>query len=308
MATHSQCGSVTTMGAAERPRWAKVLYLKQPYPDNYSDDTLLRDMKKNADVEVFEYWSCVRETAAITQELSVVVLFVVMFKHLWDGTLSLRFLLLLDAAMFAVWVVCRPLLAVSSGLADALRSVLSVVVFASILLIMSPVMHSLTLTYSNDTIWALTITLLTVHTLFYDYKYVNAITTKQSGVVSVNAAVFSAVLLGSRLPSALHAFSLLVLAVLLFALSPVARHHLKAHSPNLYLSLTWVLLTVTVVFLLFLFELLCGLYLLTILAITFVCPWVLINMQKSCKLQLKGPWDEAKPPPTPSSEMWRNAT
>ena len=45
--------------------------------------------------------------------------------------------------------------------------------------------------------------------------------------VSLNAAIFASVLLGSRLPSTVHVFALIFLAIILFALFPIMRHHLR---------------------------------------------------------------------------------
>ena len=48
-----------------------------------------------------------------------------------------------------------------------------------------------------------------------------------SAPVSLNAAIFTSILLGSRLQSSLHVFSLLIIAIELFALFPILRHHAK---------------------------------------------------------------------------------
>jgi hypothetical protein len=45
--------------------------------------------------------------------------------------------------------------------------------------------------------------------------------------VSLNAAIFASVLLASRLPSNLHVFALISIAIEVFALFPIMRHHLK---------------------------------------------------------------------------------
>jgi phosphatidylinositol glycan class C protein len=48
-----------------------------------------------------------------------------------------------------------------------------------------------------------------------------------SAPVSLNAAIFASVLLGSRLSGSMQVFTLLCFAVLIFALFPMIRHHVK---------------------------------------------------------------------------------
>jgi len=61
--------------------------------------------------------------------------------------------------------------------------------------------------------------------------------------LSFNAAVFATVLLASRLQSTLLVFALLCFSVDVFALFPVARHHVKVSWPYhhfLHLSLSFI--------------------------------------------------------------------
>ncbi len=48
-----------------------------------------------------------------------------------------------------------------------------------------------------------------------------------SAPVSLNAAVFASVLLGSRLQTDLHVFGIVSFAIEIFALFPILRHHMK---------------------------------------------------------------------------------
>ena len=58
------------------------------------------------------------------------------------------------------------------------------VLFAGSLLGLSPVLKTLTQSYSSDTIWALTITLSAIHLIFHDYQFIiNAKTLKPSEYV-----------------------------------------------------------------------------------------------------------------------------
>ena len=39
-----------------------------------------------------------------------VVIFIIIFKHLWDDQLSLNFMLCLDGCLFLFWILCLPVL------------------------------------------------------------------------------------------------------------------------------------------------------------------------------------------------------
>ncbi|KAJ8039176.1 Phosphatidylinositol N-acetylglucosaminyltransferase subunit C [Holothuria leucospilota] len=60
-------------------KWRKVLYLDQGVPDNYVDSTFLDELQKNVYIRTYEYWNVVKETGVVTQQLSSICIFVVMF-------------------------------------------------------------------------------------------------------------------------------------------------------------------------------------------------------------------------------------
>lgn len=62
-----------------------------------------------------------------------------------------------------------------------------------------------------------------------------------NGAVSLNAAIFAAVLLASRLPSSAHVFVFVALAIQLFALLPILRDFLRVRSERAHLILTGAL-------------------------------------------------------------------
>jgi len=95
------------------------------------------------------------------------------------------------------------------------------------LYMLSPVLMTLTKQFSGDTITACTIFLLICHLIFHDYAYVSGESKRFSAPVSLNGAIFASVMLGSRLQTSLHVFTLLTFSIELFALFPILRHHLK---------------------------------------------------------------------------------
>ncbi len=161
-----------------------------------------------------------------------------------------------------------------------LTSLKSMTLLVGALMALSPVLATLTFSISSDTICALAILLLITHLVFHDYGYfisgsssssssssthpsssspppsfVSPSSPKQSTAregglrstrrfnapISLNAAIFVAVLLSSRLPSSYHVFVLLFFAIELFAVTPSLRFQLHVclsfHPFRIFLSL-----------------------------------------------------------------------
>ena len=72
---------------------------------------------------------------------------------------------------------------------------------------LGPAMQTLTRTISTDTIVATTAYLLLIHLYLHDYNFVNNVTDKLTGSMSLGAAVFASVLLASRLRSQAQVFA-----------------------------------------------------------------------------------------------------
>lgn len=67
--------------------------------------------------------------------------------------------------------------------------------------LLSPLLHSLMATISEDTVIALTAFLLITHLYLHDYSFVNSVTDKLTGTLSLGAAVFASVLIASGMPT-----------------------------------------------------------------------------------------------------------
>eukprot|EP00882_Tetradesmus_deserticola_P023720 GHRQ01025827.1.p1 GENE.GHRQ01025827.1~~GHRQ01025827.1.p1 ORF type:complete len:161 (+),score=67.57 GHRQ01025827.1:372-854(+) len=84
------------------PPWEKVLWQRQPYPDNYVDESFLQHMVVNADVPVRDFWQVVLGSAAVSQQLSTVVAAVSVPVHLRLGLLHGHSLLLVNVLLLLV--------------------------------------------------------------------------------------------------------------------------------------------------------------------------------------------------------------
>eukprot|EP01112_Ceratiomyxa_fruticulosa_P017895 TRINITY_DN564_c0_g2_i1.p1 TRINITY_DN564_c0_g2~~TRINITY_DN564_c0_g2_i1.p1 ORF type:complete len:321 (+),score=43.02 TRINITY_DN564_c0_g2_i1:236-1198(+) len=278
----------------EKQKWRKILFTKQAYEDNYTDtETFLIELVQNANFQQYDYMTVVVDSATVTQQVTVVVLFCMVFQLAYSGKVGLPFLLLVVTFMLIFGYIIRILTDSNFNLMDIVGSTMQIALVFGCVFGLSPVLRTLTDAFSDDTIWALTSIMLIAHTFFHDYGYINGVDRSSfDAPVSLNAAIFASILLGSRLTSSLHAFCLISTAIEVFALFPIMCRHLKQFSLEFHLGLT-LLLFVLASFLLFSTSILLALvYIGAVFITTFICPAWLIYMQKY-KKEINGPWDEA---------------
>jgi phosphatidylinositol glycan class C protein len=163
--------------------------------------------------------------------------------------------------------------------------------------IAAPILQTLTSSFSDDTIYALVLVLSSLHLIFYDYNFI--FSTEEvifSGALSLNAAMFTAVLLASRMKEDVGmVVSLLLLAVICFALYPSFSRTIRHRSLSLYVMLTVIMWIVATLLLMKLDTTLFVVYQLVMFFIGFIFPLWLTKMQVY-KKSLCGPWEEATVP------------
>lgn len=275
----------------ERP-WRKILYEKQDYSDNYVDTKqFLNGLKRNLHTRTYKFQELAIASGTITQEFSSVCLFVSVFWCVQETWLLPTSLLACSVIVGLSVVGYNSLVFVYQSRHKPLAHFtavteygVSAIVFILFLCAVSPILKTLTEAISTDTIWAMTVGMLSVHLVFHNYGPEQDMV---SNSISLNAAIFAAVCLASRLPTTFHVFSIVFFAVGLFALLPQMR---KAQHP-LVLTVTSVLITT---YLLWWASLLLSLvlYTLTVLTITILAPAWLLKLQH-LKNNIYGPWDEA---------------
>ncbi|KAG7393236.1 hypothetical protein PHYPSEUDO_011241 [Phytophthora pseudosyringae] len=284
--------------AASKPKWKKILYAPQPYEDNYVDETFLEQMRTNANVREHAYGGMVRSAAAITQQICAVLIFFVrfessersVFEFVRQDALSAVVLGGIDVFLaVAGFAVLRIHLHLPLRTLDTLSSCL---LFCATLSLLSPVLRTLTRSYADDTIWALATFLGLLHLITHDYNYVNSGIGRFSGTISLNAAIFTAVLLGSRLQSNEHVFAFVLLAIEIFAMFPIFQREVKRHSERLHLTTAAALFALSVALTWKLSALLSALAGALVLFLAFVCPLWFMHVQES-KNEILGPWDIA---------------
>lgn len=184
---------------------------------------------------------------------------------------------------------------------ELLNSIKNHMLFAALLHVMAPMLRTLTKSYANDSIWALTFALTAVHLATHDYRFIIAPPRadgrreKQRGTFSFNAAIFLTVLLASRLRSNDEVVTFIAFSIEVFAYFPIACHHIKHVSSSLYLNVTLFLVIITMV-VVFPISFMLGVgYTMTICSLSFFGPWAMIRCQKY-KNTMQGPWDVAHVP------------
>ncbi|CAN0389562.1 unnamed protein product [Lampetra fluviatilis] len=280
----TEAGKTTT--EAKKP-WRKVLYEKQDYPDNYVDAQFLKDLTKNVRVRHYDYWSVVNESAIIAQQLCSVCALVLVWWHLSEGSLSPLLCVCVGLLLTLVGYALHEELSGGGG-RSRLADVKSAIFFLGFSYGFSPILKTLTDTISTDTIYAMTTLMLLGHLLLFDYGM------SPKRVTSLSMAVFGAVCLASRLPTAPHAFAITAFAYQIFALWPSLQLIIKRRCPatHVCVSVSWSLVSLAMLY--HVGGARAAVAALGLLALpTLLAPLALVALQPS-KDNIHGPWDEAE--------------
>jgi phosphatidylinositol glycan class C protein len=277
----------------KRP-WRKILHEAQPYEDDYVDHTFLEELVKNANVQARSFAYFAGNSVAVTQQVSAMVIFHTVFMEMLWGSLSYQALTGINVLLLSLELMVRRTLDPSAP--DLFSTIRARMVLIALLWVLSPVLLSLTKSYSDDTIWAQAIALSILHLFFHDYYFINFPVThaKFNAPVALNAALFASVLHASRLEDYQSVFALMLFAIVLFAFFPISCHFIKQSSMTSHISLAISLFAIAVSLLLRRSFACCIAFTTVVALISFVCPAWLIVAQKHYKDEIHGPWDIAK--------------
>ncbi|KNC53011.1 phosphatidylinositol N-acetylglucosaminyltransferase subunit C [Thecamonas trahens ATCC 50062] len=270
------------------------------YPDNHVDESFLNLLLLNAEPVSYSYAEAVEGTLVLTQRLVIVAVFVVAFLLTLDETMSVNTLIIINVATlvggYGVFVALTPSLASGRWRSMVRHNAKTLAIVYLTLLIVSPVLKTLTDSFSNDTIWALSTLFMLLHILTAHYeRSANALPSVQQTPFSFNAAIFASVLLVSRLPSAIHVFALISFAIEIFALAPLFNHRLHSYSLRASIAVTVSQACGVTGLLASTYSMFLGVaFGLSLLFITFVAPAGLLLIRRY-KNTINGPWDEARP-------------
>ncbi|GAM90362.1 hypothetical protein ANO11243_084050 [Dothideomycetidae sp. 11243] len=312
--------------APKRNAWKKLLWVKQAYPDNYTDELqFLSHLQRNPTLRPYEFWPLVADSTIIVQHVASVIIFICCFVGIFQERVSPVSVVSWatigtvlgwvardwwigrhpnGAPTFATYSHYPPYEGRTSRFSprnqERLATAKSAVLIYCALLGLSPILKSLTKSTSPDSIWAMSSWLIAINVFTFDYGA--GPEAKFPAPLSTNAALMASTVLASRLPSTTHVFSLTLFSIEVFGLFPVFRRLLRHVSWHGHLALTAVLivgaggaLCVTITGGAWPAAVI-GVVLggvLTCLAMG-MTSWWLIGLQRF-KNEIRGPWDPARP-------------
>ncbi|KAG1825953.1 phosphatidylinositol N-acetylglucosaminyltransferase subunit C [Suillus subaureus] len=297
--------------SSEAEGWNKVLWERQPFPDNYiHPHSFLSSLRRNPNFKPYTYWPLVLLCCAITQHLATIFTFLAVFVRLKERWFDARVLLWVSIASFFGGYALYEILSCSNPVRGAFtrsNTIKSSLLVFLALMGLSPVLRTLTAATSSDSIWALSACLFLLNALLADYSSmkprhidpaVNShLPCRLTSVLSMNAAISSSVVLASRLPDDLAVFVLVLFAVQLFALFPILRHRLQVTPQVAQILFTLTLCILSFALTVPLSVSVAYIYAGISITVTFVAPGVLVwaaEIQKARHF-IRGPWDVAVP-------------
>lgn len=274
------------MSGKGKEEWVKNLYTKTGLADNFTPgDCFLAAIQRNKNVRGHTFSECLEAACQVNMQLCAVLIFAVAYVFLDEGQADWSEIIATSAATTtAGYFAC-------SGMSPRLSDARYVVIFLAMGLGLAPVLYKLTDTISTDTIHTTSSVMLFLHLLFHDYRHSLGPATYYTNPLSLNAALFAAVCLASRLNSSLDAFALITVSVSAFALFPVLRAKLDgALSVGAAAACSVaVLATCANVSVGFAASAASSLFFVTVAS-----PWLFVRWQRH-KDTIHGPWDEAIP-------------
>lgn len=285
---------------SQKKPWQKILYGNKGYPDNYSDPMFLKALQTNINVQMFKYWEAVKGATKLTHQLSLIVVFLLVYHNLYNRPSEIPAELLL-LVVFVICLMGYIWYAISNGprcqddrscgylttMRDDAKTVACVLIFGFIL---SPMLHTLTKRISTDTIYTITLFVFLLHIMCYDYGMPGALVSR---AISLNAVMFGTICLASRLETSLDAFVLLIVSFTFFAIYP---HFLRLLESNTTSCLQFAPVTLFVsTSCLGLLRISPILFFINLMAMIFcglIYPFIFCYAQRH-KNNIHGPWDEA---------------
>ncbi|CAD6194643.1 unnamed protein product [Caenorhabditis auriculariae] len=277
--------------SGEKPEWKKILYRRQPYPDNYSggERQFLKELRKNVSVVHYDYKDATIGATHLMFHMDAVVLYIILFLNVLHEVVTVPFIASLFMLILPLYVFNWTYLSEKpSDLISQLKTIATLLLFGYAF---TPVIRTLTTTISTDTIYAVAILSAIISCMFHDYGVKAPIV---SYPISLSSGLSSAIFLLSRLKSDFPAFLLLVAAFILHAYGAEFRNRLFAVFPKLALLVSLFLSVYSIALLVTYSKELSCLWFILHIFIVFVCPYILIKKQTG-KCTIHGPWDEAVP-------------
>ncbi|KAL5257957.1 hypothetical protein ACHWQZ_G012791 [Mnemiopsis leidyi] len=262
----------------KKEKFEKVLYRPQPYPDNHTEEELfLKSLKRNKNLKTYSFLECVNQGQLPLQQLSCTVSFFLL--HFLDIKVT-------DSMIYVMAVVTMLSYLTMTGF--SVHEIRTVILFGGFLFGLSPIIQTLTRSISDDTIYAMVSICLFTNFFLHDYSISNG--DYMSKCVSLNAAIFAAVCLASRLDDLNNVLGTIIIAILTYGIIPPARKKMAGSKfmPLVTIFFFTMSLWISYISVPIVIIPLC----ISAVACLVVVPAFFVHLQKQ-KDNIYGPWDEA---------------
>lgn len=310
--------------------WKKLLWYKQPYPDNYTHRHFLLQLKRNTTVVKYPLSKLIFDFSLISLHISnimaVIIVFYGTYRLHWNPvgpTLISSALTILAFVIYSVTLKIRQnrelidlqrkkLIQLYQGIIpdessaglqrqtreppSPWRTFKSSLLILFYLLTLSPVLKSLTNSTSSDSIWALSTWLCLLNVLFNDFKIDFSSKHENESNLSQNISLSNAIVLASRLDSNLAAFCFILFSIQISGLFPKFNNFTReCNFVNFHLFQLFAMVSIVGYLIYMIFGLnWVLLWSFCHLLIALGGPLYFLKLQKY-KDELQGPWDPAKP-------------
>jgi phosphatidylinositol N-acetylglucosaminyltransferase subunit C len=119
----------------------------------------------------YDYFTLVYESTSLVQQISLIIILYLTNINLYSYKISVNTLLLMNLILLILFFTMIPIF-------NAMTDIFSTFITMSVLFGLSPVIHTLTSSISQDSVNALVILLIVVHLYTHDYSYVNGYSTR----------------------------------------------------------------------------------------------------------------------------------
>ncbi|KAF7457362.1 Phosphatidylinositol N-acetylglucosaminyltransferase [Cryptosporidium felis] len=227
------------------------------------------------------YYDIFIRLIGVLQVLGLLIQTIVIWYNLYVGFLSFEFLAILDLSLLSIMYIF-------------ISPNVNLLVIFGFLWLVSPILITLTASFSDDTIIALCTVAFSLYLLSHDYTIIykdsKEIEHQNTDVVALNLSILGSILLASRLENNIQVYFFLCFSIHILYFSRMVRHTLWNNLPRVYIFVLTPITSITPIWFIsyplnIAYAIICG----VIIAGTFLYVY--------CGLHYKnvifGPWDVA---------------
>lgn len=229
-------------------------------------------------------------------------MFTAIYQYHWNWVIPAGISSIFTIAGFAMMEWMKSNLKLHFGANAGNFNLKSYLLIIFILLILSPILKSLTRSTSSDSIWALSFILCLASTIFHNYgmdtnsKSTAATNVEYRPILSTNISLSNSIMLASRLNTTLQVFFFILFSMQSNLLLPIFDYNIRKHGfKNLHRVIFGIVFQIVNYMI---WSLLGGKVLLfwwcCVIGIVFGLPLYFLFLQRY-KNELQGPWDVAEP-------------